>query len=183
MVNDLYENPPNRVDRAGEPHRLPIDCSGKPAPHPAPMKRLLIAGFALISTLFSCALFSQATRQEENVDEAIERGRYLALGVAMCVDCHTPKMSNDLLDTTKLLMGAEISTVPLEPIADWVGYAPAIAGLPNYSVDEVVEVLTTGTIGNTYLRPPMPVYRMNEEDARAIALYLQALGPGQEEQK
>ncbi|MEZ5277662.1 MAG: cytochrome c [Opitutaceae bacterium] len=145
------------------------------------MNRFPIAGSALISTLFTCALFSQATVQEEIADQAIEKGRYLAFGVAMCVDCHTPKMSNDLLDSTRLLMGTEIRTTPLEPVADWAAYAPAIAGLPNYSVDEVVEVLTTGTIGNTYLRPPMPVYRMNEEDARAIALYLKSLAPGQEE--
>ena len=147
---------------------------------------------ALFAVLF-LVLIGLATLQLSHADSTsrisaaqatrIEQGRHLVEQVAMCVDCHTPKMSNDLLDTTKLLMRAEISTVPLEPIADWVGYAPAIAGLPNYSVDEVVEVLTTGTIGNTYLRPPMPVYRMNEEDARAIALYLQALGPGQEEQK
>lgn len=180
-MSDLDENPPNRVDRTGESHTVSFVRSGNPILHPAPMKRYTIAGSNLISTLFTCVLFSQTNVQEQNTDEAIERGRYLAFGVAMCVDCHTPKMSNDLLDTTQLLMGAETRTAPLEPVADWVSFAPAIAGLPNYSVDEVVEVLTTGTIGNTYLRPPMPVYRMNEDDARAIALYLQSLAPGQEE--
>lgn len=113
---------------------------------------------------------------EENA-EVIRKGRYLAMGVAMCVDCHSPKLSNGLLDSGRLFMGANITVAPIKPVADWVDYAPAIAGIPSYSDEDVVEMLTTGTMGNTYLRPPMPVYEMTVEDAEAIVAYLRSLPP------
>ena len=140
------------------------------------MKRSLIP-LTLLTSIVCLSIIPVGTADPEvdHQEAAIERGRYLAYGVAMCVDCHSPKMSNGLLDPERVLMGTPVTTIPIEPVADWVGYAPPIAGLPNYDVEEVVEVLTTGMIGNVYLRPPMPVYRMSEEDARAIALYLKSL--------
>jgi mono/diheme cytochrome c family protein len=110
-------------------------------------------------------------------EDVIRKGRYLAMGVAMCIDCHSPKLDNGLLDSGRILMGADITVAPIKPVADWVSYAPAISGLPNYSDEEVVEMLTTGTVGNTYLRPPMPVYEMTVEDAEAIVAYLRSLPP------
>ena len=95
----------------------------------------------------------------------------------MCVDCHSPKLGNGLLDPERILMGSEVTVAPLEPVADWVDYAPPIAGLSNFSEEEVIEALTTGTIRDTYLRPPMPVYEMSKEDAHAIVAYLASLQP------
>jgi len=129
-----------------------------------------------IATLLAMPpLLKSADATDDALDRTISKGRYLATGVAMCVDCHSPKQSNGLIAPGKLLMGTEVYISPVVPVADWVSYAPAISGLPTYSDAEVVEVLTTGTIGNTYLRPPMPVFQMNVEDAEAIVAYLRSL--------
>jgi mono/diheme cytochrome c family protein len=142
-----------------------------------PMQRQSLIGLGLIVGL-SVSILSGATADDlPKQEDLIKRGRYLAMGVAMCVGCHSPKLSNGLLDPERILMGTEVRVAPLEPVADWMDYAPAIAGLPTYSEEEVVEALTTGTVGDTYLRPPMPVYEMNKEDAEAIVAYLASLQP------
>ena len=139
------------------------------------MKRNLLIGLGIFIGFFSLHFLYATEEDVQALEDQIKQGRYLAMGVAMCVDCHSPKLSNGLLDPEQILMGTEITVAPFEPIPDWAGYAPAIAGLPTYTEEETVEVLTTGMIGNTYLRPPMPVYRMSNEDAEAIVAYLASL--------
>jgi mono/diheme cytochrome c family protein len=139
------------------------------------MKRTFIICFGVLVGVLSLHIIHADKEEILASEDQINRGRYLAMGVAMCVDCHSPKLNNGLLDTEQILMGTEITFAPLDPVPDWVGYAPAIAGLPTYTEDEMVEVLTTGMIGNSYLRPPMPVYRMNRDDAEAIVAYLASL--------
>lgn len=133
--------------------------------------------FLTLSILILAAPWLKSADSGEAADDQIRKGRYLAMGVAMCVDCHSPKLDNGLLDSGKILKGADVTIAPIKPVPDWVTYAPALAGLPSYSDEEVVEMLTTGTIGNTYLRPPMPVYQMTVEDAEAIVAYLRSLSP------
>ena len=140
-----------------------------------PMKRNLLICLGVILSSFSLHVIHADKEDILALEDQIKQGRYLAMGVAMCVDCHSPKLANGLLDPEQILMGTAITVAPLDPIPDWVGYAPAIAGLPAYTEEEIAEVLTTGMIGNTYLRPPMPVYRMSRADAEAIVAYLSSL--------
>ncbi|MEO8683044.1 MAG: c-type cytochrome [Vicinamibacterales bacterium] len=107
----------------------------------------------------------------------VVRGEYLATQVAMCVQCHSPRSESGVLDTTRLFMGA---TMPLKAPFSGMEFAmstPRLRGLPSgFHEEDVVRLLRTGMDqrGRTP-RPPMPPFRMNEEDARAIAAYLASL--------
>jgi len=51
-----------------------------------------------------------------------------------------------------------------------------IAGLSMFSVAQAVRFLETGRLPNgKTAAPPMPAYRFNEADARAIVAYLKTL--------
>ena len=107
----------------------------------------------------------------------IERGKYLATQVAMCVQCHSPRRSNGDIDTRKLFEGAPVPVASPYRTQQWAFNAPSIAGLPGgWSESDLVMLLTTGK------RPrgpkpdaPMPPYKMTVEDASAIAAYLNSL--------
>jgi mono/diheme cytochrome c family protein len=129
-------------------------------------------GMGLARWLASAALLSQ-----EADAAAVERGRYLVHQVAMCVQCHSARDERGQLLELGLLEGG---IVPMEsPFRDvpWAFEAPKLAGLPGWEPQEVVHLLVTGSRRNGRSpRPPMPPFRMNEEDARAIVAYLEALG-------
>jgi hypothetical protein len=58
----------------------------------------------------------------------------------------------------------------------WGGYAPAIAGLRNYTDEQAIALLSEGrTLHGQPLRPPMPEYRFSREDAAAVVAYLRTL--------
>jgi mono/diheme cytochrome c family protein len=58
----------------------------------------------------------------------------------------------------------------------WALRAPHIAGLPGYAEDEAVRLLMEGvTASGGAPLPPMPPFRMNEEDARAVVAYLRTV--------
>lgn len=118
-----------------------------------------------------------AARADTPADASrIERGRYLVTGIGLCGDCHTP-MTDKGPDMTLWLMGAPIPFKPLIEIP-WSPAAPPIAGLPSMNHDQAVRFLMTGQRpdGSTP-RPPMPSYRMNRDDAEAVAAYLKSVGP------
>ncbi|WP_166823669.1 c-type cytochrome [Thalassoroseus pseudoceratinae] len=107
----------------------------------------------------------------------IERGKYLATEVAMCVQCHSPRRSNGEIDSRKLFEGAPVPVASPYRSTQWAFHAPSIAGLPGgWSEADLVMLLTTAK------RPrgpkpdaPMPPYKMTVEDASAIAAYLNSL--------
>lgn len=106
----------------------------------------------------------------------IERGRYLVHGVAQCVECHTPRDREGNLLDEKLLHGAPIPVASPYP-EPWAYSSPHIAGLPGFQEEDVVTLLMTGRRpdGEAPL-PPMPSFRMNRADARAVVDYLKSLG-------
>jgi mono/diheme cytochrome c family protein len=108
----------------------------------------------------------------------VARGKYLVENVGMCADCHTP-MTPTGPDKARWLQGADLPFAPTIPIPDWAAAAPAIAGLPSLEDDEAISLLTTGVLpgGSGGLRPPMPQFRFNQDDARAIVAYLRSLAP------
>lgn len=107
----------------------------------------------------------------------IERGKYLVERVAMCIDCHSPRTPTGEFDQKRWLQGSVLDFAPRHPIPNWTDIAPAIAGLPGYTEEEAIRLLESGIAPNGKpLRPPMPPYRMNREDARAVVAYLKSLG-------
>jgi mono/diheme cytochrome c family protein len=106
----------------------------------------------------------------------IERGRYLVEEVAKCPECHTPRNALGELDRQAWLQGAPIWIMPVRPIPNWADRAPALAGFPSFTEEEGERVLEKGIgpEGET-LRPPMHIYHMHQEDAKAIIAYLNSL--------
>jgi len=106
----------------------------------------------------------------------VDHGRYLVHHVAMCVQCHTPRDARGTLIEGRLLQGA---SVPIRSpfVEAWAFRAPWLAGLPGLREEDVVRLLRTGIVPRTGRppEPPMPPFRMNERDARAVAAYLASL--------
>ncbi|AOG24136.1 c-type cytochrome [Acidovorax sp. RAC01] len=108
------------------------------------------------------------------------RGAYLVNGLGHCTACHTPR---NALGATK---DAKAFTGGLIPVQNW--YAPALnaaseAGVSQWPTDDVVALLKTGVAPQGSVMGPMAevVFRstqyLSDADARAMAVYLQALPP------
>jgi mono/diheme cytochrome c family protein len=109
-------------------------------------------------------------------EQKSERGEYLAVRVAMCVQCHTPRDESGTLLTTRLFEGARVPLVSPFPGAQWATQAPALAGLAAVRREDLISILTVGTrVDGRTPRAPMPPFRMTRDDAEAIADYLDAL--------
>jgi mono/diheme cytochrome c family protein len=122
---------------------------------------------------------ADATAENKTRDEksSVERGTYIVHHVAMCVYCHTPKDADGKLDDAQLLAGAPIPVESPFPRMKWAFQAPKIAGLPGgWTEDDMVRFLQAGVTptGRTP-QPPMPPFRLNEEDAHAVTAYLKSL--------
>lgn len=102
-------------------------------------------------------------------------GRHLVRDVALCADCHSPRLPTGAFDESRWLLGAAI---PFRPTIDmpWAFAAPPIAGLAGFTDDHVVALLKTGARPDgTRPLPPMPAFHLTEEEARAVVAYLRAL--------
>jgi cytochrome c553 len=127
------------------------------------------------------AVFLSACGQQATVTSAtalVERGDYLVNGVVLCGDCHTPRLENGELDMARSLQGGHTGAPP--PMAD---LAPEIAGIPpHFTQNQFVAFLQTGVRPDgSHPLPPMPPYRLNDEDARAVAAYIATLPRTQEQ--
>lgn len=129
---------------------------------------LLIAGAVVLAAVRSSLAAAPSAH--------IVRGSYLVNHVAMCVQCHTPRDAAGNLDRGRLLKGAPIPVRSPFPNQTWAFAAPAIAGLPGWTTEDAVRLLTTGRRlnGNTPKRP-MPPFRLSREDAEAVVAYLHSL--------
>jgi mono/diheme cytochrome c family protein len=96
----------------------------------------------------------------------------------MCFECHTPRDEGGQVQRSRWLLGAPVP-VPAPPFEreNWAIWAPRIAGMPGYTEEEGVRLLTQG-IDRTgkRLRSPMPPFRFSTADARSVVAYLKALG-------
>lgn len=106
----------------------------------------------------------------------VERGKYLVESVAMCGECHTPRDASGNLKYDAWLQGASTWVRPVAPIQPWADNAPALAGMPSFTDEQFSTILEKGIgpEGET-LRPPMHIYHMHHDDARAIIAYLKSL--------
>jgi len=111
-------------------------------------------------------------------DKLIQRGDYLTHSVAMCVVCHSPKDEKGLPIAGQAFQGGVIPARPSFPNMDpWAANAPALGPMAGGAPEDVVELLKTGIwrpSGHSP-RPPMPPFRMSDEDARAVVAYLKQL--------
>jgi cytochrome c553 len=105
----------------------------------------------------------------------VERGDYLVNGVVLCGDCHTPRLETMALDETRQLQGADIGESG--PPEIFASYAPQLAGIPaNFTEEQFISFLQTGVRPDgSHARPPMPPYRLNDADARAVSAYIATL--------
>jgi mono/diheme cytochrome c family protein len=106
-----------------------------------------------------------------------QRGKYIVEGVAKCIECHTPRDESGKLKESEYLRGAPIPVnAPPYKNTKWALQAPNIAGLPGYTEQDGVRLLTEGINRNgDRPNPPMPQFRMTREDARAVFAYLKSL--------
>lgn len=138
---------------------------------------LIGAAVLLVVGLGVARLQAQKAPESDSAAE-IKRGRYLVEEVAKCAECHTPRNANGDLAADQWLQGATIWIRPIAPIKNWAEKAPPLAGLPSLSQEEAERVLEKGTgPQGEALRPPMHIYHMSHEDAKAIVAYLESLPP------
>lgn len=116
-------------------------------------------------------------KPEAAADERVARGRYIVEEVAMCGRCHSPVDMHGNRDTTHWLQGGAVGIAPTVVTEGWAIIAPRIAGTPPGTDEEIVHLLMTGVSRRgTYLRQPMPQFRMTQADAEAVLSYLKSLG-------
>ncbi|MBY0564020.1 MAG: c-type cytochrome [Hyphomonadaceae bacterium] len=135
------------------------------------MKKMLLG--ALIAFASACT----PAQQEMTREQLVQRGEYLVTAIGGCNDCHTP-MTPTGPDMTQSLHGAELMFAPTIEMP-WAPYAPTLAGGPaGYTEEQFVAFLQTGVRPDgSQARPPMPQFRVNEDDARAMVAYINALPP------
>jgi mono/diheme cytochrome c family protein len=107
---------------------------------------------------------------------SVEHGRYLVHDVAQCVECHSPRDANGVILRGQEFTGAPIPFRP--PWAnEWAIQAPRNRGLPGYTTELGIRLLTQGAIDREgrQLRPPMPRFRMSPQDAADVVAYLKSL--------
>jgi cytochrome c553 len=128
------------------------------------MRTFVIAAFAVMAAACTPAPLTG--------DALIARGDYLVNGVVLCGDCHTPRLENGASDETRALHGA-----PLPGPPGFAQVAPPLAGIPtHYTAAQFESFLQTGVRPDgSHPLPPMPPYRLNEQDARAVAAYIATL--------
>jgi mono/diheme cytochrome c family protein len=131
---------------------------------------------AALAALAQLASDAEPDSQAPSNDQAVARGRYLVHHVAMCVECHTPRRRDRSLDRDRLLSGAPVPVAAPYMELPWAFDAPSIAGLPGgWAEEDLVRLLTTGQNRDGYRpKPPMPPFRMNEQDAAAVAAFLKS---------
>jgi mono/diheme cytochrome c family protein len=142
---------------------------------------LITAGVVAVSVFVLSALSNRAGGGEiaakPVMSDRIERGRYLAHQVGLCIDCHSPRNEKGEFIESKHLTGSAVPFLPSVPMP-WAPAAPKLVGLPaGFTEKDMVHFLMTGERpnGRPAPLPPMPPYRMNHDDAQAGAAYLRSL--------
>ncbi|MFZ2029474.1 MAG: c-type cytochrome [Vitreimonas sp.] len=140
--------------------------------------RKILGCVAAVAALAACSQ-QPATPPAPTQAELVSRGQYLVNSIGGCNDCHTP-MTLQGPDMAHALQGATIPfrlTAQLEGHIPWAPVSVPLAGGPaGYTDEQFVHFLMTGeTAHGGPATPPMPQYRMNEEDARAVVAYIKTV--------
>ena len=108
----------------------------------------------------------------------IERGRYLANDVALCVVCHSPKdQAGNPIREQAFHGGVIPARATYTNMKPWASNAPALGPMAGGAPDDVAHLLQTGIWRPTGQSPkaPMPPFRLSKEDAEAVVAYLRSL--------
>lgn len=118
-----------------------------------------------------------ASPSDDKQIQLLAHGKYIVERVGMCADCHTPRGPDGKPVKGQELQGALIPMTPIHPVPGWADHSVKIAGMPaGYTEDQLAVFLETGrTSSGGTASPPMPPYRLNARDARAVAAYLHSL--------
>lgn len=105
----------------------------------------------------------------------VARGDYLVHGIGGCNDCHTT-MTPQGPDMAHQLQGATLIFAPTIEVP-WAPIAPPLAGGPAAYTDAQFESFLQDGVrpDGSHTRPPMPQFRLNAEDARAVVAYIKTL--------
>ncbi len=135
------------------------------------------AGFVAVfmATAWASRAPARAPQMPGEASGSVARGEYLANNVAMCVQCHSGRdAAGHILESEKFRGGVIPFKAPF-PGEAWAFRAPAIAGLPGFTDEQIVALLTEGhATGRTPPKRPMPPFRMTREDAASIVAYLRS---------
>ena len=151
--------------------------------------KCLIAGIALVVAvgIWQVRAGQESWAKKEDSPDAAEllkHGEYLVNEVAHCSHCHSRQDEKGMPDRARLLRGATLPIRPKKETEKWADKSPDITskGLAgNWSEEQMIKFLTTGVNPDGEKpTPPMPVFRLNAKDARAVFLYLKSL-PGSKE--
>jgi mono/diheme cytochrome c family protein len=138
-----------------------------------------LAAFALLTIGASHPAAAQAMKAaapQTGGGDLVARGKYIVEDVAMCGNCHTPRLANWDLDRSRWLAGAPTPYLPAQPVADWPINEPRLAGSPPATNEGMITLLTTAVwIDGKPLRDPMPKFHMTRADAEAVVAYLRSL--------
>jgi mono/diheme cytochrome c family protein len=136
----------------------------------------LSSALLLIGTATSQMSARTAAGPPPPVTGNVEHGRYLAEHVAMCVECHSGRDGQGNIVASERYMGGTIPPGP-QWSSNWAMRAPRNSGLPGYTEDQAIRLLTEGAINREgfQLRLPMPRFRMTTQDAADIVAFLKSL--------
>lgn len=138
----------------------------------------------MLAAALTGALCLSSTPAQGGDAASIERGRYLAVEVAKCGMCHTPKDEKGEPDKEKWFKGAVLDVAPITPgspgTKGWHKTAqdltPSGSLWKKWGEAAMVNFLITGK--NARGNPadvPMPAYTLPKADAEAIVDYLKSL--------
>jgi len=145
------------------------------------MKRFSKSSFAacavaLVAISIVVAISALSSSASPAQSAKVAHGKYIVEAVGMCGDCHSPRDEKGELIPGKTLQGAVLGFKPTMPMPVWAEKSPNIAGLPGWTDEQAVKFMMTGIAYNGLPgRPPMPQYRMNQQDADAVVAYLRSL--------
>jgi len=137
---------------------------------------LLIVAVSLSGQQPPSAPTAAAPQETTKLNGNLEHGRYLVEQVIMCYECHSTRdPQGNIVPGTKFKGGP----MPVRPSwsTDWPIQIPRIAGLPGYTDELAMRLLTQGAIrwDGKQLRAPMPKFRMSQQDAADVIAYLRSL--------
>jgi mono/diheme cytochrome c family protein len=113
------------------------------------------------------------------------RGAYLVKGLGHCQACHAPR---NVFGATQSKLGLSGGLIPMQ---NWYApslYSPAEAGLQDWPIEEIMQLLKSGKTAHSSTLGPMAevvfssTQHLNQKDLRAMAHFLKEL-PRQENVK
>jgi hypothetical protein len=95
----------------------------------------------------------------------------------MCIICHSPHKPDGTIVMEQLFHGAPIPIRSPFENQDWASRSPDLTAIPEiWGEKELARFLETGTPPRgAPPRSPMPPFRMSQQDASAVAAYLNSL--------